>query len=106
LSTVDCRLSTSSDVVDLDHRQLALARVPEHRHRVAHLLAQERLADRRLPGDGAARALDLVDPDDAVDVAGALLVVDGDGGAEEDAVAAGLGPGIDHRHVVEALAEE
>jgi hypothetical protein len=39
-------------------------------------------------------------------VAGALLVVDGDGGAEEDAVAAGLGPGIDHRHVVEALAEE
>src|SRR5207237_1446310 len=67
--------------------QLARAAGPAHGDDVAQALAEQGAADGGLPGDGAGGSVDLVGAHDAVDVAGPLLVLDGDGGAEEDAIA-------------------
>ena len=59
-------------------------------------LPEQRAPDRRAPRDVARGAVGLVDADDAVDDARAAVVLDGDGGAEEDLVAALLLARIDH----------
>src|SRR5712671_6382226 len=72
---------------DLHDGQLYFAGRPAHAHGVALALSQERLPERRLVTDAAGTKVfrELVAPDDLVRRLLAVLVLHGDGGAEEGA---------------------
>src|SRR5262249_56557261 len=72
---------------DDDH--LGVAARAAHQRVVAGALAEQRARHRRLDADAARADLRLVGPDDPVAGALARLVLDGDPGAEEDALAVG-----------------
>src|SRR6185295_11530686 len=95
-----------SEVPDLDDGELHLAARAVDDHLVALGLAQERLPHRGVHADPASLGVGLVRAHYLVGGPLAVLVLEGDGGAEEAAFLLGLVGGVDHRGGVQAALEE